>query len=68
MSDAPAFQCCFCGRRIVESSTDPCELIVTSRFGRPEGERRTQAVYAHAACVRERTTSGFPWDALDADE
>src|SRR5438874_199304 len=47
---------------------DPCELIVVSNFGKPEMKRRTQTVYCHAACLRQRADPSFPWDALDDED
>ena len=68
MGDELVFQCCFCAKKIDERRPDPIELVVASDFGRPEDERRVQAAYCHAECLRGRSDPAFPWDALDADD
>lgn len=42
--------CCFCGKPIEETDTDPCEVCVTTSAG----GKKWQVWYCHGKCFRER--------------
>ena len=42
--------CCFCGKEMQNTETDPCEVVVTTSAG------GTQAWWCHAECFKERIT------------
>ena len=42
--------CCFCGKEMQNTQTDPCEVVVTTSAG------GTQVWWCHAECLKERIT------------
>lgn len=53
--DTPIFgPCCFCGQPIVEDTTDPCQVTVSTSAG------KWQVWFCHGPCFRERLADP-PW-------
>ena len=57
MSGVQGGPCCFCGKEIVPSDTDPCRVMVT-----PNHTDTWQAWFCHAQCFKDRLAhpDGYP--------
>jgi hypothetical protein len=69
-TDAIEVMCCFCGQHVVRDGLDPCELALTTKWGRDEDvgadEPTTQGFFCHASRFRQRLDARVP-SILDLD-
>lgn len=44
--------CCFCDKNIVSVNIDPCEINITSNWGKSPNQQDNQTLWAHVDCFR----------------
>lgn len=54
------YTCCFCGKRIVSTRTDPLEIGVRSMGDEADAESGAQGLYSHYECLRQRLAAEVP--------
>lgn len=59
--------CMFCGQPLTPEELDPCQVVVTNQWGRPDDAQMTQRFWSHAACLRSRLDPTVAEDAYVLD-
>lgn len=54
------FRCCFCGKKIGSSLTDPCAMNVVCNIDKEAGKQYNQFLYCHLKCLKEKVVDDFP--------
>lgn len=50
------YECCFCGKNIESSPTDPCAINVTINIDKAKSKQYDQDFYCHIKCFKKGLT------------
>lgn len=50
------FECCFCGKEIQSSNTDPCSINIRANIDKTEDRQHDQDFFCHLDCIKNHLT------------